>query len=193
MDFAIKEFMDAARRSRYFDSTLFVFIGDHGIGGDAGDRFPPAWTNRGLTAFHVPLLFYAPGMVEAGRHSCVASMVDVLPTIAGIVGLAHENRTLGRDLRRRLAEDEGRDNAAFILDHHRRSIGVVRGPWYTTRPLDGGTFESVWADAGQRPPDASGNPRMAEDGRFAEALHETSRYLLLENRKRAPGEAGGER
>jgi phosphoglycerol transferase MdoB-like AlkP superfamily enzyme len=193
MDFAIKDFMEAARRSRYFESTLFVFIGDHGIGGDAGDRFPPAWTNRGLTAFHVPLLFYAPGMVEAGRRSSVASMVDVLPTIAGIVGLAHENRALGRDLRRRQAEDEGRSNAAFIIDHFRQSIGVVRGSWYTSRPIGGGEFESVWAEPGQRPSEGAGNPRRLEDGRFAEALHETARYLLLENRKRAPGETGGVR
>jgi arylsulfatase A-like enzyme len=52
--------MEAAKKEKYFDNTLFVFIGDHGIRGDAGTMLPNVFTSQGLTNMHVPLLFYAP-------------------------------------------------------------------------------------------------------------------------------------
>jgi phosphoglycerol transferase MdoB-like AlkP superfamily enzyme len=56
-DFSIRKFMEAAAKEKYFQNTLFVFVGDHGIRGDAGSMFPKAWTDEGLTNMHVPLLF----------------------------------------------------------------------------------------------------------------------------------------
>src|SRR5690606_15380921 len=53
-DFCYRKFMEAASKEAYFNNTLFVFIGDHGIGGDAGNLFPLAW--KELTSQHVPLL-----------------------------------------------------------------------------------------------------------------------------------------
>jgi arylsulfatase A-like enzyme len=190
-DFAFRAFIEAARGERYFADTLFVFIGDHGIGGDAGTRFPRAWTEQGLTAFHTPLLFYAPGMLEPRRISSVASMVDVLPTIAGIAGIPYRNSSLGRDLLRQEAIDGGRSNVAFIIDHHNQTVGVRRGPWYATRRLSGGQARHDWADP-QRPQAEAADPVAAgENAVWIEAMYETSRYLLFNNRKPAPNDAVG--
>lgn len=183
-DFAFRTFIEAARRERYFADTLFVFIGDHGIGGDAGSRFPRSWTEQGLTAFHTPLLFYAPGMLEPRRISSVASMVDVLPTIAGIAGIPYHNGSLGRDLLRQEAIDGGASNVAFIIDHHNQTVGVRRGPWYTTRRLSGGTARNDWADWRIPAPPSDAPPALAaENAIWVEAMHETARYLLFHNRK----------
>ncbi len=43
-------------------------------------------------------------------------MVDVLPTIAGLAGISYQNTTMGRDLVRQEEIDQGRSNAAFIVD-----------------------------------------------------------------------------
>jgi hypothetical protein len=181
-DFTFRKFMEAARAAPYFDNTIFVFIGDHGIGGNAGTMFPPAWTEQNLTCYHVPLLFYAPKLLRPQRVSAVASSVDVLPTIAGLVGGAYRNNGLGRDLFRQQEIDGGRSNVAFVIDHHSKSIGVIRQPWFANRHRGGGREDFVWADFNAPP--AVPPAALREEYRvLAEAFYETARYLLSHNRK----------
>lgn len=179
-DFAFRKFFEAARQSPYFDNTLFVFIGDHGIGGDAGAMLPPAWTEQRLTCYHVPLLFYAPKLLKPQRIHSVASMVDVLPTIAGLANIPYRNGALGRDLLAQQAIDGGRSNAAFVVDHNSKSIGLVRGSHFSNHQLGGTRQEFVWADfAAPAAPGGSGEEHRV----LAEAFYETARYLLLHNKK----------
>jgi len=183
MDFALKKFMEAARSSPYYADTLFVFIGDHGIGGDAGTLFPAAWTEKSLTSFHVPLLFYAPGFLKPQRIHSVASMVDLLPTVAGIVNLPYRNTGLGRDLLLQERIDGGRSNVAFIIDHNNKSLGVVNDSRYTSRRLGETGYESVWADFAVSQDLDTGRQPPAAHPSLIEGFFETSRYLLLTNKK----------
>jgi arylsulfatase A-like enzyme len=59
-DFGYRTFIEAASKEKYFANTIFLFVGDHGIPGDAGALFPRAWTDQRLTAEHVPLLIWSP-------------------------------------------------------------------------------------------------------------------------------------
>jgi phosphoglycerol transferase MdoB-like AlkP superfamily enzyme len=190
-DYTFRKFIEAARTAPYFDDTIFVFIGDHGIGGDAGKMFPPAWTEQQLTRYHVPLLFYAPKRLAPQRLSSVASQVDVLPTIAALAGVPHRYATLGRDLLRQQRIDGGRSNAAFIVDHNTKTIGLVRGSHYGTLHLPTGRRELVWADFNRpAPPAAAGDALASADhAQLAVAFHETARFLLRNNRKPAPAAA----
>lgn len=190
-DFAFRKFFEAARQSPYFDDTLFVFIGDHGIAGNAGTMFPPAWTEQRLTSYHVPLLFYAPKFLKPQRIHAVASMVDVLPTIAGLAGISYHNTALGRDLLAQLALDGGRSNAAFVIDHHSRSIGLIRGQYFSNHQVGGTRHEFVWADFAAAPPVAPAPvAEGVEQAALASAFYETARYLLLNNRKIPPRRNG---
>lgn len=183
-DFAFRKFIEAARKEKYFERTIFVFIGDHGIGGNAGTMFPPAWTEQNLTCYHVPLLVYAPAMLAPRRISSVASMVDVLPTIAGLAGISYRNNGFGRDLLRQEEIDGGRSNAAFVIDQGSRSIGVIRGSYFGQHRREGGRAELVWADF-SAPPPAAPPPAgaVADYQALARGFYETARYLLRHNRK----------
>ncbi|MDP3070190.1 MAG: LTA synthase family protein [Opitutaceae bacterium] len=189
-DYTFRKFIEAAKAAPYFNDTIFVFVGDHGIGGNAGPRFPPAWTDQQLTRYHVPLLFYAPGRLAPRRIHSVASQVDVLPTIAGLVGVAHRNATLGRDLLRQQQIDGGRSNAAFIVDHNTKTIGLIQGPHYGTRHLPSGRVATVWADFAS----PTGGPEAAPDehAQLATAFYETARFLLRHNRKSAAAGKGAD-
>ena len=181
-DFCFKKFIEAAKKSAYFDNTVFVFVGDHGIDGDAGTRFPPAWTEHKLSAYHVPLLFYSPKLVPAQRVPAVASMVDILPTLAGIVNIPYRNNTLGRDLLHQQKVDAGASNVAFIIDRHDQWIGVVAGHYFGRHRLDGSQPIRVWADF-KAPPSAAGSAPPLDFHSATNAFYETSRYLLLNNKK----------
>lgn len=124
-DYCIRRFMEDAKQQPWFDNTLFVFVGDHGVKGDAGTLYPNAWTNERLTDEHVPLLFYAPALLKPELRSEVVSQADVLPTIAGLLQQPHTNTTLGRDLLRKNADD-----FAFIIHHDEAKIGIVNNEFY---------------------------------------------------------------
>ena len=123
-----------------------MFVGDHGIDGHAGNMFPASWSDDGLTRNHVPLLFYAPKLIAAQRLHCVASQVDVLPTLAGLANIKYTNTSFGRDLRKQYATDSGKSNLAFIYDANNKDIGVINGQWYYTRNQQGSQEKMLWAD-----------------------------------------------
>ncbi len=183
-DFSFQKFIEAARQSPYFENTLFVFVGDHGIGGNAGTMFPSAWTENDLTSFHVPLLFYGPKFLPPQRVHAIASQVDILPTVAGIVNLTYRNTTMGRDLRKQLEIDGGRNNVAFIVEQHNKWIGAVKLPYFARHGNDGSRPEVVWAEFGAAPP--AKLPAPAEDYHaLAEAFYQTARFMLFNNKKAA--------
>jgi phosphoglycerol transferase MdoB-like AlkP superfamily enzyme len=90
--------MEAAKKESYFANTIFVFVGDHGVAGNATEMYPEVWTQQSLTNEHVPLLFYAPALLKAEKREEVVSQIDILPTIAGLAHISYTNTTLGRDL-----------------------------------------------------------------------------------------------
>ena len=77
-DFSFKTFIETAKKEPYFKNTIFVFVGDHGIRGDAGNMFPKAWEEDGLTTQHVPLLFYAPELLAPQRIDKTCSQIDLI-------------------------------------------------------------------------------------------------------------------
>ena len=181
-DFCFKKFFESARQSPYFENTIFVFVGDHGIDGNAGTMFPPAWTEQELTSYHVPLLFYGPKLIAPQRVHAVSSMVDILPTLAGIVNIPYRNNAMGRDLLRQQQVDGGASNVAFIIDRHDKWIGLVKQQHFARHRLDETRPELVWADFNAPVPVTLNAPH--EDYQtLANAFFETSRYLLLNNRK----------
>jgi phosphoglycerol transferase MdoB-like AlkP superfamily enzyme len=98
LDWCIGQFMQKARQEKYFDNTIFAFIGDHGIIGSPGPHLPKSWKELAITQGHTPLLIYAPRYVKPRRIESWAQQVDVMPTIASLVGIGYRNTTLGRDL-----------------------------------------------------------------------------------------------
>ncbi len=93
-DWSLGEFFRIARSEKYFQDTLFIVTGDHGFGS------PPAITGMNAERFHVPLLFYAPGVFPdlKGRRQTVASQVDIGPSLIGLLGLNRPHQGWGRNL-----------------------------------------------------------------------------------------------
>lgn len=98
MDHSLGEFLKKLENESYAQNTIFVFFGDHGNDREAKHMFPGE-EQLMLTEYHVPLVFYAPGLITDARTiSTTASEVDILPTTASLAGLNYTNTTFGRDL-----------------------------------------------------------------------------------------------
>jgi phosphoglycerol transferase MdoB-like AlkP superfamily enzyme len=176
-DYAIETFMEAARKEKYFDNTIFVFVGDHGVSGNAKAIYGDVWTRERLTDEHVPLLFYAPKLLKPQYRKDVVSQIDVLPSIASLTGQAFRNTTLGRDV---VNNSEG-NHYAFIIHHDEGRIGMVTNDFYFTKNLNftkeelhvigSRTFSLTQQDSIKR--------RMTE---VTSAYYETSKWMLLNNK-----------
>jgi phosphoglycerol transferase MdoB-like AlkP superfamily enzyme len=176
-DFCFKKFMEAATKENYARNTLFVFIGDHGIPGDASSLFPRAWTDQRLTMEHVPLLFYAPSVLPARSINTICSQVDVMPTIAGLCNITYTNTTLGRDIL-----DSTAAGFAFIFDPDNNMAGLVKGDYFYRKRLNGDQQEIVSIINNET---VGNNDSLRTEMRtLTEALYESSRFLLLNNKKK---------
>ena len=181
-DFCFNKFFDAASKEKYFDNTIFIFVGDHGLRGPSGPLFPQSFTKQGLAAEHVPLLFYAPGRLQPKRISNVCSQLDILPSAAFLARQSYTNTTFGRNL---FDSTDKEERFAFIADPDTRFIGLVSNQYYYGRNLSTGAREFV--SVINNVPVIT-NPQTDSIKNYMSALteawFETARYLLLNNKKK---------
>jgi phosphoglycerol transferase MdoB-like AlkP superfamily enzyme len=179
-DYCFKKFIEAAKKESYFHNTIFVFVGDHGVSGNADAVYPSAWTTQGLTNEHVPLLFYAPFLLEPQNRKETASQIDVLPTIAGMLDQSYVNTTLGRDL----LYPAKQNDFAFVIHHDEGEIGIVTDSYYFTRninftderlyPVNGNTLSySKWQQ----------DSIKSKMSRITTSFYETAKWMLMNNKR----------
>lgn len=120
-DWALGQFISEAKTKKYFENTLFVFVGDHALRG-AHSKL----TAAGLLTHHIPLLFYGPGVLDSAPRvdETVASQLNVLPTILGLVDYERPHATWGTDLF--TAEGRQKSFAVFKGSNGDQSAAIVR-------------------------------------------------------------------
>jgi phosphoglycerol transferase MdoB-like AlkP superfamily enzyme len=187
MDHAIGWFMENAGKEKYFANTIFVFFGDHGLGGDAGRHVATTETQLELNYYRVPFVIYAPGRVPPQRLEKVGSQLDILPTVTRIAGEPYRVRTLGRDL---LDARYDASRYAFTIDHNQRMIGLISGDGFVFRMGMNGSNPRLYRVDSANPRDnlAGAFPAQAHAMReLTLAIFETSKYALHHN-----GRTGGQ-
>ncbi|MET0394116.1 MAG: LTA synthase family protein [Chitinophagaceae bacterium] len=178
-DYCFRKFIQAAEKEPYFHNTIFVFIGDHGVAGNAAAIYPAAWTEHRLTDEHVPLLFYAPYLLQPQKRSEVVSQIDVLPTIAGMVQQPYVNTTLGRDL----LDPAKKNNFAFVTNTAGR-IGMVTDDFYFTTHLNFPDEQMVPVRYSSRAYTRAERDSIQKTlSVFTTAFFETAKYMLMHNKK----------
>jgi phosphoglycerol transferase MdoB-like AlkP superfamily enzyme len=189
VDFALKRFFEEAEKSPYFENTIFIVTGDHGI----SERSPSAGENYmalRLNEFQVPLIIYAPALFPEGKVMPQAGgHTDLFPTIAGITGKTYQNTTMGRDL---LDPSFGDDRLVFV----RRSDvppTLVRADFCYSMEWEGdGSIYTKAADSVREDWQKVENPdpeQIAEFKMLTESLWESARYISHFNTKREASEA----
>ncbi|MFK8137623.1 MAG: LTA synthase family protein [Bdellovibrionales bacterium] len=116
-DYSLGEFFRLVENQAWFDNTLFVITGDHGVPDNNSPSQTVARRKLETAPFHVPLVFFNKKMFpEARVENKPAAEPDVWPSIAGILGLEYINLSMGRDLFNPIFDDE---RYAFTYTYHR--------------------------------------------------------------------------
>ncbi|NHZ86105.1 MAG: sulfatase-like hydrolase/transferase, partial [Planctomycetia bacterium] len=99
LDHSLSKFFEMASKEPYYNNTIFVLFGDHGTSDPQAQHMSPADYDLKLRSYNVPLIVYTPGVINQHRiiHK-VCGLPDILPTIAGLVGISYTNHTIGRDI-----------------------------------------------------------------------------------------------
>jgi len=113
-DWAIGDFIRRASDKPWFDNTLFIFISDH-TSKAAGKTDLPPWR------YHIPMIWYAPKLIQPGEMPRLMSQIDVPPSLMGWLGLEYSSRFFGYDI---FALEPGRERA-FISTYQK--LGYMKG------------------------------------------------------------------
>lgn len=131
-DYAIGEFMKAARKKPWFDDTIFVIVADH-CGSSAGRTSLP------LRKYEIPLIIYSPGKISPRRISTQSSQIDVAPTLLALLNWDYKSRFLGKDILTMKPEEE----RAFVGTYQK--LGYLKGDRLTVL-LPNGSSETYAYD-----------------------------------------------
>jgi phosphoglycerol transferase MdoB-like AlkP superfamily enzyme len=82
-DYALQQFFNSAKKSKWFANTLFVFTADH-TGPSEDAVFANSYGN-----YQIPIFFYEPNNSLKGTDSKVAQQLDIMPTV---LNLLHYNQ-----------------------------------------------------------------------------------------------------
>jgi choline-sulfatase len=99
-DAAVGEVLDELRRLGIYDRAVVVLLSDHGEGlGEHGEQQHGTFLYR--STLQVPLLLKLPGQrLGGGSVAAAAQLIDVLPTVAGLTGVAVQAGLHGESLLR---------------------------------------------------------------------------------------------
>ncbi|MDH5230055.1 MAG: sulfatase-like hydrolase/transferase [Gammaproteobacteria bacterium] len=89
VDWALGEYIQAAKNAGYYDNTIFVITGDH------ISKFNRTQTME--ARYHVPLLFIGPGIKPELNHR-LASQLDIVPSIVDLANWNVEFSGFGMSL-----------------------------------------------------------------------------------------------
>lgn len=181
LDYNVGEYMKWARESDYFDNTIFVFFGDHN---NRITSLPhmPAMDALGLESNHVPHIIYGPRHLQPRVIDDAVGLVDVMPTIAGLLGLNYRNTTLGRDVQMPAPEGD-RANFVVLLEGPHPVYGMVTKDYFVRMNDDGSnaTLHDLHSktpkqDVSDQHPDVF---KQLFD--LARGQYETARYMMYDN------------
>src|SRR5690606_16414691 len=83
-DFSLGHYFKLAEQSAYYDNTIFVVLGDHGLPDRKARHVAAGLKAHGIERFHVPLLIVWKNKIKPQILNEIASEVDVLPTVVSL-------------------------------------------------------------------------------------------------------------
>ena len=182
-DYCYKTLIENAKKQSWFNNTIFVFIGDHGVEGETSQMYPNAWDKGSLSDEHIPLLFYAPELLTPQIKHEVVSQIDILPTLAGMVHQPYTNTTLGRDV----LNSKNKIDAAFIIHHDEGNIGVVTNDYYFVKNLRITKEDLMPVKSNTLTLNATQIDSVKNKlSQLTSALYETAKWMLVNNKKKKP-------
>ena len=110
-DYSIGQLMQWASAKPWYKDTVFVFIADH-TSGAAGK------VELDRENYHIPAIFYAPGLIKPSRYESIVSQVDMAPILLGQLNFHYQSKFYGEDV----LHDDDEVPHAFISNYQKVAL-----------------------------------------------------------------------
>lgn len=90
-DYALKKFFEMAAKQDWYKNTVFVIVADH-CASSAGKTELP------MDKYRIPGLIFAPDFIKPEKFRTVASQIDLMPTLFGLLHFSYNSKFLGQDV-----------------------------------------------------------------------------------------------
>jgi phosphoglycerol transferase MdoB-like AlkP superfamily enzyme len=114
-DWAIGHLIEQAGKRPWFRNTVFVIVADH-CASSAGK------TEIDVTKYRIPAMIYSPALVAPKTIETLASQIDVMPTMFGLLGWSDKTLGYGHDLLAPSAST--RPGRAFVSNYQK--LGLLK-------------------------------------------------------------------
>jgi len=183
LDFNIGVFMERAKKSGYYDNTVFLFFGDHNTSMNEFDFMNRKEHSLGLSVHHVPFFIHAPNYLQPRVDDRFSHLIDLFPTIAGFAKINHTNYTLGTNL---LDSTACKEPVAFL---YKSIIGepvieLLRGDFVFSRTLQTHKTSMYLLDSDKLIDVQAFYPTEAKKmDSLLQAFYHSTNYLYYNNKK----------
>lgn len=92
-DMSLRKFFDIAKKQKWYNNTLFVFVADH-----VSCEIYSENARSGAENSHIIYFMYAPDGSLKGRSSTVTQQIDIMPTTLGLLNYNKPYFAFGRDV-----------------------------------------------------------------------------------------------
>ncbi len=137
-DAALGRFMESAKQQSWYDNTVFIFMADHTVGFGQEEFLKDFKTpERELENMRIPLLVYAPALLQAGISEQSASQTDIMPSLVHLLSWKGSFSSVSNSL--------FTDSSRFSLLEQGPVITYVKQDAYLQHNLDktlGSTFKT---------------------------------------------------
>ena len=184
LDYAVGEFFAMAKASGYFDNTIFVLYGDHNNRVSTTPHMAPFYQRLQIEGLHVPGIIHAPKLIAPMRIDQAVSLVDLMPSVAGLLGAAYTNGGFGRDVLQ-----PPRDDARYVFVSTGSStnpiIGMINENYMLRKFARRETATLHHLHAADPQADISAaHPQLFDYlHSLTQGVYELSRYQMYNNRK----------
>ena len=182
LDHSVERFITLAKKEAYFDNTIFILVGDHGVSNRA-DHMHDAEQVFETATLHTPLIIYAPKLIQHKELEYPVSAVDIMATIAGLSGMPYINSTMGRDLLSKGFDQQ--PHLVFYKEHggFNPLLSVMSNDYLVRLKADGSeeNFYKYHFDGENKPINNSLPEKQHKMQRMARGIYESTRYIRFNN------------
>ncbi|WP_343330049.1 LTA synthase family protein [Polaribacter staleyi] len=130
LDFNIGKFLERAKKSGYYDNTIFAFFGDHNTAMKRTENFTKEY-DLNIQLQHVPFFINAPNFVKTGTMTKNGKLIDLFPTIASLAKVNHTNYTLGNNLLDSLPKNTA--SFVYLKSKGEPTVGLIQDSLYYSK------------------------------------------------------------
>jgi len=159
-DFSIGDLIEKASKKPWFANTIFVIVADH-CASSAGKE------DIDVTKYRIPGMIYNPALVGKQKVTRLASQIDVMPTVFGLMGWSHQTLGYGHD---QLAPTAASLPERAFVSNYQKIAMITPETMTILKPNSKHSSYELYLPTGEI------TPMSREKERISPFLHDTTAY-----------------